>query len=158
DLCPALSSAPPPRAARWGLPLFCHHRFQRLDVQRLFGDDVFEPAILVLELLQPLHLAQLHAAVLRFPAVVRLLGDPRRATKVGALPAVFALLDDRQNLLVGVFAPFHRSSSARRTSSYPWRIRGGRSARLRDGRSRARSRLAYRPVSLPKRSQRFPLG
>src|SRR4029450_8838927 len=99
DLCPALSSAPPPRAARWGLPLFCHHRFQRLDVQRLFGDDVFEPAILVLELLPPLHLAQLHAAVLRFPAVVRLLGDPMRTTKVGDLPAGFALLDDRQNLL-----------------------------------------------------------
>src|SRR5262249_58702056 len=42
DSCPALPSAPPPRAARWGLPLFCHHRFQRLDVERLLGDDVLQ--------------------------------------------------------------------------------------------------------------------
>src|SRR5262245_4692407 len=110
-----------------GLPLFCHHRFQRLDVERLLGDDVLEPAILVLELLHALQFAQLHAAVLRFPAVVRLLGDPVRATQVGHLPTSFAFLDDRQDLLVAEFAPFHRSSSERRTSSYPWRIRGGRS-------------------------------
>src|SRR4030095_16847928 len=127
DSCPALASAPPPRGARWGLPLFCHHRFQRLDVQRLLGDNVFQSAVLVLELLEPLHLTELHAAVFRLPAVVRLLGDPIRATQVGDLPTRFAFLDDAQDLLVAKFAPFHWSSSERRTSFYAWRIRGGRS-------------------------------
>jgi hypothetical protein len=48
----------------------------------LFGDDVFQSPILVLELLQPLHLAELHTAVLRFPAVTRLFGDPVGPTQV----------------------------------------------------------------------------
>lgn len=71
--------------------IFCHHRFQRLDVQRLFGDDVSEPSIFVLELFRALHLAELHPAILRLPAVVRLLGDPVGATQVG--PPSFAFPD-----------------------------------------------------------------
>src|SRR4029453_5981143 len=106
---------------------------QRLDVERLFGDDVFQPAVLVLELLQALPLPPLPPAVLPLPAVIGLVGDPVRATQVGDLPTGFAFLDDRQDLLVGEFAPFHRSSSERRTSSYPWRIRGGTSGGLRGG-------------------------
>ena len=57
--------------------------------------------------IEALHLAQLHAAVFRFPAVVRLLGDAVGSTQVCDLPAAFAFLDDRQDLLAGVFAPFH---------------------------------------------------
>jgi hypothetical protein len=63
-----------------GPTTFCHHRFQRLDVECLFGDDVFQPAVLILELLQALHLTELHPAVLGLPAVIGLLGDPIRAT------------------------------------------------------------------------------
>src|SRR4029453_12230991 len=129
DDCLALVTAPPSRAARWGLPLFCHHRFQRLEVERLFGHDVFEAPVFVLELLQSLQLTELHPAVFRLPAVIGLLRNPVRATQVGNLPTRFAFLDDRQDLLVAEFAPFHRSSSERRTSSYPWWIREGRSRR-----------------------------
>ena len=59
--------------------------FQRLDVQRLLGDEVFQPTVLVLELFEPLHLTQLHPAELRLPAVVRLLGNPVRSTEIGHL-------------------------------------------------------------------------
>jgi len=60
-------------------------------------------------LLEPLHLAQLHAAVLGFPAVVRLLRDAVRPTQIRDLPPRFAFLDDRENLRVGDFPPLHRS-------------------------------------------------
>jgi hypothetical protein len=97
---------------RPGLPLFSPHRFQRLDVQRLLGHDVFQPPVLILQLLQALEFAQLEAAVLRLPAVVRLLGDPVRPAQVRHLPPGFAFLDDRQDLLVAKFAPLYRSSFA----------------------------------------------
>ena len=84
-----------------GLPLFCDDRFECLNVERLHGDDLFQAAILILELLQPLHLTEFHPAVLRLPAVVRLLGDPVGATQVRDLPTGFAFSDDRQDLLVG---------------------------------------------------------
>lgn len=40
-------------------------RFQRLHVERLFGDDVPQATILVFQLLQALHLTELQSAVLR---------------------------------------------------------------------------------------------
>src|SRR5436190_18491330 len=105
-----------------GPTLFCDDRLERLDVERLFGNDLFKPAVFVLDLLQPLHLAELHPAVLCLPAVIRLLTDPVRATQVGDLPPGFAFFHDRQDLLVRVCAPFHRSSSERRAPFYAWRI------------------------------------
>ena len=47
-----------PTALRRGMgtTTFCHHRFQRLDVPGLLGDDVVQAAVLVLEVLQALHL------------------------------------------------------------------------------------------------------
>src|SRR5215813_2605096 len=86
-----------PTATRFatGLTTFSYHRFQRLDVQCLLGDDMFQPPVLVLELLEPLHLTQLHAAVLRLPPVVGLLGDPIGATEVGDFPPGLAFFDDR---------------------------------------------------------------
>src|SRR5689334_19177264 len=83
--CRASATTPLPRAERWGSPFFCDHRLQRLDIQRLLRDDLLQPTILVLELLEPLHLAQFHAAELRFPAIVRLLGDAMRPTQIGDL-------------------------------------------------------------------------
>jgi hypothetical protein len=94
-----------------GPTTFCDDRLERLDVERLLGNDLFQAAVLVLDLLQPLHLTELHATVFRLPAVVRLLGDPVCAAQVRHLPTGFAFLDDRQDLLVGELAPFHRSSS-----------------------------------------------
>jgi hypothetical protein len=41
-----------------GPTTFCDDRLQRLDVERLLGDDLLQPAILILQLFQPLHLAQ----------------------------------------------------------------------------------------------------
>jgi hypothetical protein len=72
---------------------------EHLDVERLLGDDLFQAAVLILDLLQPLHFTELHRAVLCLPAVVRLLGDPVRAAQVRHLAAGFAFLDDRQDLL-----------------------------------------------------------
>jgi hypothetical protein len=37
-----------------GPTTFCDDRLERLDVERLLGHDVFEPSVLVLDLLQPL--------------------------------------------------------------------------------------------------------
>src|SRR3954466_6782470 len=87
DSCRASGATPPPRAERWGLPLFCDDRLERLDVERLLGDDLFQTAVFVLALLQPLPLPELHPAVLGLPALVRLLGDAVRATQVRDLPA-----------------------------------------------------------------------
>src|SRR5688572_5874333 len=95
--CRASAATPPPRAERWGSPFFCNHRFERLDVQRLLCDDLLKSAILVLELLQPLHFAQLHSAVLGLPAVIGLLGDPMRPAHVRHFAAGFAFLHDRQD-------------------------------------------------------------
>jgi hypothetical protein len=55
-----------PTASRqaMGLAIVCEQRLQSLNVQRLLGDSLFWPAILVPELLQPLHLAELQAAEL----------------------------------------------------------------------------------------------
>jgi hypothetical protein len=115
---PRVRSHPTTSRRAMGPPLFCDDRLERLDIERLLGHDLFQPTVLVFDLFQPLHLAELHAAVLRFPAVVRLLGNPMRPTQVGDFPTGFALFDDRQDLLVGEFAPFHRSSSERRASFY----------------------------------------
>lgn len=64
---------------------FSHHRFQRLNIDRLWRDDVLQPTVLFLELLEPLHLTELHPAVLRLPPVVRLVGDPVHAARVCTL-------------------------------------------------------------------------
>lgn len=48
----------------------------RARLLHLLGDDLLQATILVLKGRQPLDFAELHAAVLRFPAVVRLLRDP----------------------------------------------------------------------------------
>src|SRR5439155_10891799 len=78
-----------------------------------------------------LHLTTLQASVLRFPAVVRLLGDAVGATQIGDLASGLAFLDDRQDLLVGELAPFHRASSeSGGPSFYAGRIIGGRSTEL----------------------------
>src|SRR5215813_5278913 len=79
---------------------------------------MFQATVLVLDLLQALQLTELHPAVLRLPAVVRLLGDAVHATQVRDLAPGLAFFDDRQDLLVGELAPFHRSSSEQRASFY----------------------------------------
>jgi integrase-like protein len=108
DSCGASGATPPPRAERWGLPLFCDDRLERLDVEGLLGHDVLQPAVLILELLQPLQLNELHPAVLRFSPVVRLLGNAMRATQVRDFLPCLALFHDRQNLFVAELAPSHR--------------------------------------------------
>ena len=45
---------------------FATDSLERLDVERLLGHDMFEPPVLVLDLLQPLELAEFEAAVLAF--------------------------------------------------------------------------------------------
>jgi len=42
------------------LIICCDDRLQRLDVERLFGHNLFQPPVLVLKRLQSLHLTELH--------------------------------------------------------------------------------------------------
>jgi hypothetical protein len=57
---------PPHRAALGdgAYHFYRDHRPHRLQVERLLGHDLFQPAILVLELSQPLDVAELQTAVL----------------------------------------------------------------------------------------------
>src|SRR5581483_1663389 len=67
---PLLPASPaPPLAVSPGLPLFCQHRLQRSDVDRLLGHDVLQLSVLLLQLPQSLGLAQFHAPVLRLPPI-----------------------------------------------------------------------------------------
>ena len=69
------------RTFRGGPYHFSHHRFERQNIQRLFGDHVFEPVVFFLELLHSLQLAELHPDVLGLPreyvcSVIRYLVPP----------------------------------------------------------------------------------
>lgn len=51
------------------------NHFQDVDVQRLIGDDPFEPAVLVVERFDFCNVADFEATELRFPAVKRRWAD-----------------------------------------------------------------------------------
>src|SRR5205807_106231 len=69
------SASGPPGAAGPGLPISRCHLLQGVDLELLVGDDPLQLGVLALELLQPLDVVGLHPAVLRAPAVKRVLGD-----------------------------------------------------------------------------------
>src|SRR5690606_34889450 len=102
-------------ASRTGLPLSLGDLLQGEDIQSLIRDEPLELQILGLEFLQALELVGLHAAILGFPAMIRLLGDLELLADLGdCLPAakvhlgLAQLLDD---LLRGVLPAFRHSSS-----------------------------------------------
>src|ERR1700731_4279389 len=57
-------------------PVFSDHRLQRLAVQTQFRNQKLQTTVLVFHRLQPLRLADLHAAELRLPAIERRCADP----------------------------------------------------------------------------------
>jgi len=57
-------------------------------------------ASFIVERHEPVHLAQLHGAVVRLPAAVGLLGNALRATLVGDSPTTPTFAPDLQNPLV----------------------------------------------------------
>jgi len=65
--------------------LFCEKLAQRGGVQHLLGQELLELRVLVLELLQPLGLGDVHAAVLGLPVVKRRFGDAVLARQIGGL-------------------------------------------------------------------------
>src|SRR5439155_17725617 len=100
-----------PRAWPQALLLFCQHRPQRLDVQRLVGHHLLQPPVLILQLPQPSRFTDFQPAVLRLPAVVRLIADlvlpadlPHRQTR-------FHFLQNPNDLLLAESTLPHRSSS-----------------------------------------------
>ena len=65
---------------------------ERLDVQRLIGNDVLQPPVLVFELLKPHEVARFEAAVFRAPRVQRCLANAILAAEVGRFQAGFEFL------------------------------------------------------------------
>ncbi len=67
---------------RQALPLFCQYVFQRHIIEGQIRNQVLEPAVLILQLLQPPELIDIHAAVLRFPAVERAFANAMRPANI----------------------------------------------------------------------------
>ena len=61
---------------------------------------MLEPAVLVLELLEPQDVIPPQAAILRLPAVARLVADPVGPARLGDLPAALRLLWEPDDLLL----------------------------------------------------------
>ena len=60
----------------WASEVFSEHLAQGSDVHHLLGQQTLQLHVLILKLLQPLGLADLHAAILRAPVVERRITDP----------------------------------------------------------------------------------
>jgi hypothetical protein len=76
----------------------------------LIGDDSLQLPVLVLELLEPAGVTDLHVSVLLPPPIKGLLGDPDSATDGTRLSARRNLLEDPYDLLLREPALPHDSS------------------------------------------------
>ena len=63
-------------------------------------DQLLQPPILILELLEPLRVADAHPAVLRLPPVQRLRPDPQAPAELLRRRPPLVLLDRRDNLFL----------------------------------------------------------
>src|SRR5690606_12460137 len=100
--------------------------FQRLEVEGLVGDDPLQLAVLVLELLEPLRVRNLHAAVLPLPGIQGLSAHAEPAAQLAHVRACLRLLDRSDLLLLREPALAHDSSAfGAPESDYKWiRFRG----------------------------------
>ena len=71
-----------------------------LGLDALFGVHLLQPAVLILELLEPGHQRSIHAAELRATLVARRAGDAVLPAQLGDRNARLGLLEDRQDLVV----------------------------------------------------------
>ena len=89
------------------LTLFFERLLPDLGFELLFGIHLLEAPILVLQLLHALHHRGVHPAELRSPLVEHGAAHTVLAAQVRHLRACFVLLQDRQNLAVGVSTLAH---------------------------------------------------
>src|ERR1019366_2831707 len=95
---PLSASPAPPLAAPAGSPLFCDHRLQCPNVHCLFGHDVLQLPVLLLQLPQSSCLAQFQPAELALPAIKTCPRDPVPPIQFPRLDSAFRLLQDGDNL------------------------------------------------------------
>src|SRR5690606_32271378 len=88
-----------PRAGLARSPLFSQGPLESLLVERQFGDEMLQPAILFLALPKSLRLAHVHPAELLLPAVVRRLRDPMLTAQILHRQARLRRLQRRDDLL-----------------------------------------------------------
>src|SRR5690606_7400698 len=121
-----LSASRRPGAAPRPSQLVSQDIFQRLEVEGLVGDDPLQLAVLVLELLEPLRVRNLHAAVLPLPGIQGLSAHAEPAAQLAHVRACLRLLDRSDLLLLREPALAHDSSAfGAPESDYKWiRFRG----------------------------------
>src|SRR5690606_18732809 len=121
-----LSASRRPGAAPRPSQLVSQDIFQRLEVEGLVGDDPLQLAVLVLELLEPLRVRNLHAAVLPLPGIQGLSAHAEQAAQLAHVRACLRLLDRSDLLLLREPALAHDSSAfGAPESDYKWiRFRG----------------------------------
>lgn len=74
---------------------------ERLDVEDLIGDNLFEPGILFFEVFQPLEIADLQTSVLCTPRVERRFADAVFSAQLRGLFAALKLPEDPDDLRLG---------------------------------------------------------
>src|SRR5690606_27547448 len=121
-----LSASRRPGAAPRSSQLVSQDIFQRLEVEGLVGDDPLQLAVLVLELLEPLRVRNLHAAVLPLPGIQGLPAHAEPAAQLAHVRACLRLLDRSDLLLLREPALAHDSSAfGAPESDYKWIRFGG---------------------------------
>src|SRR5690606_8459541 len=115
-----------PGAAPGASHLVSQDVFQRREGEGLVGGDPLELAVLVLEVLEPLRVRNLHAAVLPLPAIQGPPGHSEPAAQLAHVHAYRRLLDRSDLLLLREPALAHASSAfGAPESDYKWiRFRG----------------------------------
>src|SRR5690606_29325427 len=103
-----------PRASAPALQFFCDQVLHRRVVQRQLGVHALEAAVLGLQLLDPLQVRGVHAAVLRLPLVVRRRADPGLPAQVLDRNPGITLLEDRDDLGLAELRLLHGTSWLRR--------------------------------------------
>ena len=94
-------------AERQGLTFFCIDSLEHLNIKSLFGNHLFQAAILIFKLAEPTRIVDFHAAKFSFPGVERALGHAVLLTQFFNLDASFAFFEDGDNLLFGKTFPLH---------------------------------------------------
>src|SRR5579859_122457 len=108
---PSMHRAPhPPTSADDQASKFpAEHILQHGFVQRQISHDLLELAVLLLQLLQPLHLRWHQPRILLPPRIERRLADPRLATHLSDRRALLRLAQNVGNLTLAELRSFHVS-------------------------------------------------
>src|SRR6202011_120805 len=103
------------------------HDLQGFDVERLIGDDLLEPAVLIFELPQLHQVTHFQTAVLGAPVVERRFADAAFTADGGRLLAGLKLFENRDDLGFAESRLAHGGSFGddASESTYPWGHRRG---------------------------------